>query len=55
VDDAGRFKGQLKPTGIRPRFAEKLADYGIKLKADLFAAPGGPAPTVRGRRPVGTR
>jgi pilus assembly protein CpaF len=40
VDGSGRFKGNLKPTGIRPRFAEKLADYGIKLKADLFTAPG---------------
>jgi pilus assembly protein CpaF len=39
VDGSGRFKGQLKPTGIRPRFAEKLADYGIKLKADLFSSP----------------
>src|SRR3954464_6481775 len=48
VDGAGRFKGQLKPTGIRPRFAEKLADYGIKLKADLFSAPSAPATAVRG-------
>ena len=46
VDEAGRFKGHLKPTGIRPRFAEKLADYGIKLKADLFA--GGPSVPTRG-------
>ena len=25
VDEDGRFKGHLKATGIRPRFAEKLA------------------------------
>jgi pilus assembly protein CpaF len=51
VDDKGRFRGQLKPTGIRPRFAEKLADYGIKLKADLFTAPT----MGTGRTRVGSR
>ncbi|MBV9664444.1 MAG: CpaF family protein, partial [Actinobacteria bacterium] len=40
VDEAGRFKGHLKPTGIRPKFAEKMADYGIKLKADMFQGSG---------------
>src|SRR3954469_19451003 len=40
VDDRGRFQGQLKATGIRPRFAEKLADYGIRLGADLFQSEG---------------
>ncbi len=37
VDDQGRFMGQLKPTGIRPKFAEKLADNGIKLGPEMFA------------------
>ena len=55
VDDKGRFKGQLKPTGIRPRFAEKLADYGIKLKADLFTAPGMGTGTGTPRSRVGSR
>src|SRR6266480_3933133 len=36
LDETGRFKGHLKATGIRPRFAEKLQDLGIKLSADLF-------------------
>src|SRR2546421_8583514 len=40
VDERGRFMGQLKATGIRPRFAEKLADYGIRLGADLFQSEG---------------
>jgi len=40
VDEGGRFKGHLKPTGIRPKFAEKMADYGIKLKADMFQGEG---------------
>ncbi len=53
VDDQGRFRGQLKPTGVRPKFAQKLADYGIRLGAEMFspqaaaAPPGGPS---KGRR-----
>ena len=30
VDTDGRFKGHLKSTGIRPKFAERLADLGIR-------------------------
>jgi pilus assembly protein CpaF len=37
IDQNGRFKGHLKATGIRPRFAEKLQDLGVKLGAELFA------------------
>jgi pilus assembly protein CpaF len=40
IDQAGRFKGHLKATGIRPRFAEKLQDLGVKLGAELFATEG---------------
>ena len=40
IDQNGRFKGHLKATGIRPRFAEKLQDLGVKLGADLFATQG---------------
>jgi len=40
VDDDGRYKGHLKATGIRPKFSEKLADYGIKLNPEMFAAEG---------------
>ncbi len=36
IDEHGRFKGHLKATGVRPRFAEKLEDLGIKLGAELF-------------------
>ncbi len=31
VDEHGRFQGHLKATGVRPKFAEKLADLGIRL------------------------
>jgi pilus assembly protein CpaF len=37
VDDDGRFKGRIKSTGIRPKFARRLEDQGIKLPADMFA------------------
>jgi len=40
IDQNGRFKGHLKATGIRPRFAEKLQDLGVKLGAELFATEG---------------
>ena len=48
VDDQGRFQGQLKPTGVRPKFSEKLADNGIKLGPEMFAPAGGPG-AGRGR------
>ncbi len=37
VDENGRFNGYLKSTGIRPKFAEKLADLGIRLGPEVFA------------------
>ncbi len=48
VDDQGRFRGQLKPTGVRPKFSEKLADNGIRLGPEMFS-PGGADPTSKGR------
>jgi pilus assembly protein CpaF len=36
IDEHGKFKGHLKATGIRPRFAEKLADLGIHLGPEVF-------------------
>jgi pilus assembly protein CpaF len=37
IDDEGRFRGQLKSTGIRPAFSERLANYGVSLDHSLFA------------------
>jgi len=37
VDEHGRYRGQLKATGVRPKFAEKLADQGIRLGAEVFS------------------
>ena len=53
VDEQGRYRGELRPTGVRPKFTEKLADNGIRLGPEMFAT--GPAaaaaqPKGRGRR-----
>jgi len=31
VDSAGKVTGRFKTTGIRPRFAERLKQYGMEL------------------------
>lgn len=36
LDESGKFKGKLKSTGIRPKFAQKLQDYGISLTPEMF-------------------
>jgi pilus assembly protein CpaF len=41
VDEHGRYRGQLRATGVRPRFTEKLADQGIRLGPEVFAADAG--------------
>src|SRR3954471_6276522 len=40
IDEHGRYRGHLKSTGIRPRFADKLADYGVRLGPELFQSEG---------------
>jgi pilus assembly protein CpaF len=37
VGEGGRVLGEFKPTGIRPRFADRLARYGILLDKLLFS------------------
>jgi pilus assembly protein CpaF len=41
VDEHGRYRGQLQATGVRPKFAEKLADQGIRLGPEVFSPDGG--------------
>ncbi|HEU4354797.1 MAG TPA: CpaF family protein [Actinomycetota bacterium] len=44
LDENGRFLGNLRSTGLRPRFIEKLAERGISVPAEVFApVPGGRA------------
>ena len=37
VDEDGNVLGEFRPTGIRPRFAERLERYGVSLSGLLFA------------------
>ncbi len=39
IDEDGRFKGGVVPTGIRPQFTDRLKDVGITLPAGVFGAP----------------
>lgn len=36
IDEEGRVRGAFKATGVRPRFASRLAKFGIDLPAELF-------------------
>jgi pilus assembly protein CpaF len=38
TDDHGNALGQLKATGLRPRFTETLLDRGIEIDSTLFDA-----------------
>ena len=35
-DEEGRLRGRLQPTGVRPRFAERIADQGLVLPMSYF-------------------
>jgi pilus assembly protein CpaF len=39
IDENGRFRGSLQPTGLRPRFLNKLEDHGVTIPASLFMPP----------------
>jgi pilus assembly protein CpaF len=36
VDESGRVRGIFRATGIRPKFAERLATGGLRLRPALF-------------------
>ncbi|MCP2243582.1 CpaF family protein [Lentzea aerocolonigenes] len=38
VDENGKFRGTLRSTGLRPTFADRLAEHGIPLPAGLFSS-----------------
>ena len=40
LDENGRHRGVLQPTGVRPGFSDKLADTGVDLGAAIFQADG---------------
>jgi pilus assembly protein CpaF len=39
LDEDGRFRGQQRPTGIRPRFTDRLEQFGIPIPPIVFGAP----------------
>jgi len=36
IDESGKVRGTFKATGIRPRFAERLATAGCRLRPAMF-------------------
>ena len=36
IDEAGKVRGMFKASGVRPKFAERLAASGCRLRAGLF-------------------
>ncbi len=36
VDEYGRYRGVLQPTGLRPHFLDRLAEMGVSVAADTF-------------------
>jgi pilus assembly protein CpaF len=36
IDESGKVRGVFRATGIRPRFADRLATGGCRLRAGLF-------------------
>ena len=48
--ESGKVMGRYKATGIRPKFADRLQAYGIKVGALLFDNTDLDAPTFRERR-----
>jgi pilus assembly protein CpaF len=37
IDEEGKFRGHLKPTGLRPKFLDKLEERGVHVDASIFA------------------
>jgi pilus assembly protein CpaF len=48
LDEQERVIGQFRPTGIRPKFSDRLRQYGVELSSVLFSQVGA-KPTERGR------
>jgi len=44
LDDQGGVRGNLRATGLRPHFLQKLADRQVKLDVNLFEPPPGMEP-----------
>jgi pilus assembly protein CpaF len=40
VDEHGKFRGDLRSMGLRPRFLERLSDHGVHVDPSVFASGG---------------
>jgi pilus assembly protein CpaF len=49
IDECGRFRGTIQPTGLRPRFLERLSDQGTRIDPELFLDDRGQIPMARSR------
>jgi pilus assembly protein CpaF len=49
IDERGRFRGVIQPTGLRPRFMERLSDQGTRIDPELFLDDSGQLPMARNR------
>jgi pilus assembly protein CpaF len=49
IDERGRFRGTIRPTGLRPRFMERLSDQGTRIDPALFLDDSGQIPMARSR------
>jgi pilus assembly protein CpaF len=48
-DENGRFRGIIQPTGLRPRFLDRLIDQGVHFENELFQHEGGSVPLAMRR------
>jgi pilus assembly protein CpaF len=44
LDERGRVRGRMAPTGLRPHFLEKLTERNVTLETSWFAPPSGMEP-----------
>jgi pilus assembly protein CpaF len=49
IDEHGRFRGTIQPTGLRPRFMERLSDQGTPIDPELFQHDSGTIPMATRR------
>jgi pilus assembly protein CpaF len=49
IDENGRFRGIIQPTGLRPRFLERLIDQGVHFEPELFLHESGSVPLAMRR------
>jgi pilus assembly protein CpaF len=49
IDENGHFRGIIQPTGLRPRFLERMSDQGVHFPNELFQHDSGTVPLAMRR------